>query len=445
MTRLFISILTFFTSTLCLAQWTTSGSNIYYNGGNVGIGTTNPIYGKLDVNGIITSSKLGQAGPNSFYDVGTRFALNGSNSNPFAIGLGASDGGKYPMWFQTGTQNGGGFEWYIGTSEKMRIDRFGNVGIGTTLPSEKLEIVDIEPSLRIRSTDVNKNTSLKLDWGTANNAGLHMSYHPNSAISYIDTKYSATSGQAFGDLQFRRSISGVMTPTMTLKSENGSVGIGTTSPSEKLEIVDIEPSLRIRSTDVNKNTSLKLDWGTANNAGLHMSYHPNSAISYIDTKYSATSGQAFGDLQFRRSISGVMTPTMTLKAENGNVGIGTTSPTEKLSVDGNILAKKVRVSITAADWPDYVFAPSYKLSSLGELENFIKTNQHLPEVPSAEEVETNGLDLGSMDATLLKKVEELTLYTIDQQKKIDQQAKENQELKDRLNKIEALLKTLTSK
>lgn len=128
---------------------------------------------------------------------------------------------------------------------------------------------------------------------------------------------------------------------------------------------------------------------------------------------------------------------------NGNVGIGTTSPNEKLSVNGTIRSKKVKVD--ANGWPDYVFAPSYELRALSEVENYIKANHHLPEVPSAQEIAANGLDLGSMDATLLKKVEELTLYTIDQQKKIDQQAKENQELKDRLDKIEALLKTLTSK
>ena len=108
----------------------------------------------------------------------------------------------------------------------------------------------------------------------------------------------------------------------------GNIGIGTTTPYSNLEIVDTEPSFRIRSTDANKKTTIKLDWGIANNAGLHLSYHPNSAISFIDAKYASTTGQAFGDIQFRRSISGVMTPTMTLKAENGNIGIGTTSPSE---------------------------------------------------------------------------------------------------------------------
>ena len=220
-----------------------------------------------------------------------------------------------------------------------------------------------------------------------------------------------------------------MTPTMTLKAENGNIGIGTTSPSEKLEIVDVEPSLRIRSTDANKKTTIKLDWGIANNAGLHLSYHPNSAISFIDAKYASTTGQAFGDIQFRRSISGVMTPTMTLKAENGNIGIGTTTPTEKLSVDGTVLAKKVRVSLAGADWPDFVFEPNFKLRTLNELEAYVQANKHLPEVPTAKEVEKDGLDLGKMDATLLQKVEELTLYLIQENKDKEELRKENQELK----------------
>jgi hypothetical protein len=134
---------------------------------------------------------------------------------------------------------------------------------------------------------------------------------------------------------------------------------------------------------------------------------------------------------------------------NGNIGIGTTSPSEKLEVNGTIRSKKVKVE--ASPWPDFVFAPNYKLRTLSELEAYIKTNQHLPEVPSAKEVEENGLDLGKMDATLLQKVEELTLYLIDGNKEKDalktevsQLKKENQELKamflELKREIEALKK-----
>ena len=71
------------------------------------------------------------------------------------------------------------------------------------------------------------------------------------------------------------------------------------------------------------------------------------------------------------------------------------------------------------DWPDYVFEKVYKRLSLSELELFILKNRHLPEVPTADDVEKNGLSLGEMDAILLKKIEELTLYVIEQQKEIE--------------------------
>ncbi len=108
----------------------------------------------------------------------------------------------------------------------------------------------------------------------------------------------------------------------------------------------------------------------------------------------------------------------------GKVSIGasnTTDPDYKLFVDKGIKTQKVKV--TQAGWPDYVFDRQYKLPSLIEVEKFIKANNHLPEVPSAEEIEKDGLNLGDNQATLLKKIEELTLYAIDANKKIEQQQK----------------------
>jgi hypothetical protein len=116
----------------------------------------------------------------------------------------------------------------------------------------------------------------------------------------------------------------------------------------------------------------------------------------------------------------------------GNVGIGINNPAEKLSVNGNIVTKKIRVTQTG--WADYVFAPGYKLPTLADVEAFIKTNQHLPDVPSAAEVEKKGLDLGDNQAILLKKIEELTLYMIQQNKQIEELTKEVNKLKKGKNK-----------
>lgn len=100
------------------------------------------------------------------------------------------------------------------------------------------------------------------------------------------------------------------------------------------------------------------------------------------------------------------------------VGIGTMSPQATLAVNGDILAKKVKVSTAAASWPDYVFKKEYKLPSLSDIETFISTNSHLPGVPSAEETEANGQDIGEMNRILLQKIEEMTLYMINQDKKL---------------------------
>ena len=111
---------------------------------------------------------------------------------------------------------------------------------------------------------------------------------------------------------------------------------------------------------------------------------------------------------------------------SGNVGIGTTDTKGyKLGVNGSAIFNKVVVK-DYANWADYVFHPSYLLRSLSSLEAYIKEYKHLPNVPSAEEVKKQGLDLAQTQATLLEKIEELTLYLIEQNK---QQQKEKEEIR----------------
>lgn len=116
-------------------------------------------------------------------------------------------------------------------------------------------------------------------------------------------------------------------------------------------------------------------------------------------------------------------------ALDDNSILSTTSLTDyKLFVGGGMIAEKVQVK-TEANWPDYVFEPTYNLRSLSEVEQFISKNKHLPEVPSAKEMDSNGHNLGKMDAVLLQKIEELTLYMIDLKK-------ENEALKNRVESLE---------
>jgi len=122
-----------------------------------------------------------------------------------------------------------------------------------------------------------------------------------------------------------------------------------------------------------------------------------------------------------------------VSSDNGNFGIGIDSPTEKLAVNGNIRAKEIKVE--TANWPDYVFAKDYSLPSLAETEKHIKEKGHLQGIPSAKEVEANGIDLGEMNAKLLQKIEELTLHLIEKEKTEKNHEQEIRLLKQQVAKI----------
>jgi len=104
---------------------------------------------------------------------------------------------------------------------------------------------------------------------------------------------------------------------------------------------------------------------------------------------------------------------------NGFVGIGTSSPDQRLTVNGTIHSKEVKVDLSVPG-PDYVFEKDYVLPSLESVKTYIDQNKHLPEVPSAKEMEANGINLSEMNMLLLKKVEELTLYVIELKKEIQE-------------------------
>ncbi|WP_197091648.1 hypothetical protein [Sphingobacterium endophyticum] len=117
----------------------------------------------------------------------------------------------------------------------------------------------------------------------------------------------------------------------------------------------------------------------------------------------------------------------------GNVGIGTDNPLERLSVNGKIRAQEIKVETT--NWPDYVFHSDYKLLSLEDIEHFINTNGHLPEIPTAGEIESEGVSLGEMNKVLLKKIEELTLLLIENNKELKRQNHEIEKLKENDRKV----------
>ncbi len=100
------------------------------------------------------------------------------------------------------------------------------------------------------------------------------------------------------------------------------------------------------------------------------------------------------------------------------MGIGTANPDEALTVKGKIHAEEVRVDLSVPG-PDYVFKEDYQLSSLEEVQNYIDEHGHLPNIPSAKEMESQGVELGTMEMKLLEKIEELTLYILEQNERIN--------------------------
>ena len=197
-------------------------------------------------------------------------------------------------------------------------------------------------------------------------------------------------------------------------STSGNVGIGTTIPQQMLHIVDGNILISRTSTRAPGSTNGSLLFGDTATTTYPFG---EWGIEYVngDTEVDG--------LNFWQPATGAHTTMnycLFLK-DNGNVGIGTNNPQAKLAVNGEILAKSVRVNTSSTYWPDYVFGDGYNLMSLRELERYVTENKHLPGVPSAQEVEEQGdVDLGAMNALLLEKVEELTRYVIDLQNQIDE-------------------------
>ena len=122
--------------------------------------------------------------------------------------------------------------------------------------------------------------------------------------------------------------------------------------------------------------------------------------------------------------------------ENGYVGVGTRNPQSELSVAGTVTAKKVKV--LSSGWPDFVFEKQYPLLPLPKVEQFIEENKHLPGIPSASQIEQGGQDIGEINSKLLQKIEELTLYLIEEQKerkKLEETVKELKQLYGGLQKL----------
>lgn len=214
---------------------------------------------------------------------------------------------------------------------------------------------------------------------------------------------------------------------------SGDAGIGVLNPSSYfhggnnrvMEIFNSNNSLNSQSHFVLSSGALvressigTISWVSRNSSGF-------KGVAYIGALQATdATTNAMGNLVFATS-NGSYFNKITMDP-NGNLGIGIETPKEKLSVNGNIRTREIKVEIN--NWPDYVFKPNYNLLPLHETEQFIITNGHLPDVPRAEEVVSNGLSLGEMNKILLKKIEEITLHVIE----LDKANKKQQDLIEEL-------------
>ena len=352
----------------------TSPSNLQYDRtGKVGIGNITEPYTKLHIKADEGEDAAVFIEPNTWTENSNATLLLGNMFH----GLTANS--EYGLVFST---------------QKNYILNNGNVGIGTQIPEEKLHVN-----------------------GTILTNGFKMP-QPGIKDGYV--------------LTTDRNGNSAWLPTQSLwelgEDNNiyrleGNVGIGTEIPSSTLEVksngID-KWAATIRNTNMEgKGLLVKASHVSYNKPVLQLQDHYGIALLTVFPKNGGLIG------------IGTNTPDEKLHV-NGKVVIGGQNLIRpegyKLYVEEGIITEKVKVELVS-NWSDFVFDKNYQLRSIGDLEKFIKENKHLPDIPSARDVKENGIDLGEMDAKLLQKIEELTLYIIQHQKEIEYLKSQIEELK----------------
>lgn len=301
-------------------------------------------------------------------------------------------------------------------TERLRITGDGKIGIGTNNPSEKLHVNGniVSSNIKFRKSDNTGTASFDLS-----ESGTLIHVAGGGLIGRNDN----TQDLGSGSWRFRN---------LHLGSNafiNGKVAIGTTTPHGKFTI---------------KSTGTFGGRWNPNKSFLTLEDGEHSLILDVNEIYASNTlhfGSASGDdiAVFRTVTSSGFSDKMVIR-HSGNVGIGITNPQYELDVAGEVHA--TTYSATTPPWSDFVFESDYPLKSLSEVESFIKTHQHLPDIPSEEELIKSGLDLPTMDAKLLQKIEELTLYAIEQDKENKTMQEENKELKQKNKELEERLTRL---
>jgi hypothetical protein len=296
------------------------------------------------------------------------------------------------------------------------------VGIGVSAPATKLEVYN--------GAGQGHLTLIGNDNGAQDLSRISLDYKISGTdhiVGRISSFYQSSTNNGTGGLRFFTRNQGSLNEVMRMDS-NGSIGIGVTSPRSKLTIQgvgDYNNSISIQSPNANQSLDIM--------PGFKLNGTP-AGLRDDTTMTLRSSGDNYGNLAFATGND-----ERVRIAGNGNFGIGTANPqfkldvvgkssfTDNMKVNAKIEAKEIKVTTTPT--ADFVFEEDYNLPKLEEVEKHIKEKKHLPEIASAKQMEQEGVNVGEFQIKLLQKIEELTLYTIEQNKKIMELQKEISALK----------------
>lgn len=299
--------------------------------------------------------------------------------------------------------------------------------------------------------NTNKNEGVALAFEGTSFPDIGFRFKANGA-NYYQVLYNGN------HIQWKHYENSNYIPKMSL-SNDGKLGLGVANPSSSLDIMANSVSggehlVKFKVTDASS------DYMTIqNNTGVEGQFIPsivgfhesdnrlalrltastsssadngNSALMIFDSRLNNSGTQTTISTRPLFQWSNYTSAKMTMLA-NGNLGLGTTTPDSKLSVNGTIHTKEVKVDLNG--WSDFVFENDYELRTLEEVEQHINENGHLPEIPNEAEVIENGINLGEMNTKLLQKIEELTLYMIQMNKEMAELRVKNEQLEKEISTL----------
>jgi hypothetical protein len=460
---------------------------IYFQTMNSGTGATTLTlsFSKDDINYIpVSSSAISSTTQEYLFDLSTVSALNNINSTDkiyFKIEFSGTTGGTGETIFDNlmvecsqlsnliGNTNIGGYEWSVngnnvpsGSSRAYTIGTITNSSF--SLKTNNIDRINFLATGAIGVGKSNPSVNYKLDVGGSINATDFL----KNGVSLVSSQW-VTNGTKIGytagnvgigntnpNTLYKLDVTGALNATTLYQNglavvssqwtsngtkigyTAGSVGIGTTNPNAIYKL-DVAGTINSTGLFVNGNTVVSSQWVTN---GTNLNYTTGGVSIGTSTLSAGNKLSVLGNTDI-----------------NGNVSIGKSSATSKLEIKGNaaddvafriynssdtenfkvksngfVYAREVQVHPDGTAFPDYVFETNYSLMNLKDLENYIKSNKHLPNIPSANQVSVSGFGVAEMQIKQMEKIEELTLYIIEQNKKLATLEEEIKVLKNKQSK-----------